>query len=230
MAPVALLTLQIVKKNEFVIERLRNYYDDCGCGLTLVDFHICQRLPLIHGNEPFVLLAATAEIDDQLALVPAKSPKNSIQPLLAEMAIREEVRCDDDLVRSIRVNSSKLGCQNGVYTYLFCSPINPLLCIRIINTASHLEPARPCLQRLSSSDIVSSAQHNHMGALELTVSVQLRKILWRMLRHMVCLEGRRRAVQGTADNLLHLAGMEVYAGTKARHGDMKHPIPRAICR
>jgi hypothetical protein len=71
----------------------------------LVDFHVCQRLPLIHGNKPFVPLTATAEVNHQLGLVAAKSRENSIQSLLAEVAIREEVGRDDDLTRSIWVSS-----------------------------------------------------------------------------------------------------------------------------
>jgi hypothetical protein len=65
----------------------------------LIDFHVCQRLPLVHGNKPFLPLTATAEVNDQLCLVSSKSPKYSIQSLLAEMAIREEIGRDDDLTK-----------------------------------------------------------------------------------------------------------------------------------
>lgn len=49
-----------------------------------------------------------------------------------------------------------------------------------------------------------------------------------MLGHVVCLKGRGGAIQGATHNLLHLAGMKVYAGAEARHLDVKVPMLRAI--
>lgn len=46
--------------------------------LTLVDFHICQCLPFVHGNKPLVSLATAAEVNYQLALISAKSSQDSI--------------------------------------------------------------------------------------------------------------------------------------------------------
>ncbi len=65
----------------------------------MIDFHVCQRLPLVHGNKPFLPLTAAAEVNDQLRLVSSQRPENSIQSLLAEMAIREEIGRDDDLTK-----------------------------------------------------------------------------------------------------------------------------------
>lgn len=38
--------------------------------LTLIDFHVRYRLPLVHGHEPAVIpLLSTAQVDNQFGLV-----------------------------------------------------------------------------------------------------------------------------------------------------------------
>ena len=67
---------------------------------TLIDLHVCQGLPLVHGDEPAVLaLPAAAEVDHQLALVASQGFQDRFKPCLAEMAVREKEGRYDDLLR-----------------------------------------------------------------------------------------------------------------------------------
>lgn len=67
--------------------------------LTLVDFHVGDGLPLIHGNKPPVLAAvpAAAEVNHQLVLVAAEGFKYGIQTGLRKGPSGEEEGGDDDL-------------------------------------------------------------------------------------------------------------------------------------
>ena len=58
----------------------------------MVDLHVCDRLPLVHGNKPAVLSATTAaKINDELVLVTTHLLEHRVQPRLAEMTVGEEV-------------------------------------------------------------------------------------------------------------------------------------------
>jgi len=52
--------------------------------LTLVDLHICDRLPLIHGYKPGAALLPTAEINDKPLLFTTQSRQYGIEALLRE--------------------------------------------------------------------------------------------------------------------------------------------------
>lgn len=68
--------------------------------LTLIDFHIRNSLPLVHGHEPAILSSTTtAQVNDQLVLVSAERFQYRIQSRLAELTSWKEERCDDDLMR-----------------------------------------------------------------------------------------------------------------------------------
>lgn len=79
--------------------------------LTLIHFHICDGLPLVHGHEPprlgviAALLAAAAQVYDQLLLVAAQGAEDCVEAGLAELAAWEEKGRDDDLLSNLlRVN------------------------------------------------------------------------------------------------------------------------------
>lgn len=67
---------------------------------TLVELHVCDCLPFIHGNEPSFSLASAAEVDDELVLVTAQRGQNSLEALAGELSRGEEVRGDDYLLSS----------------------------------------------------------------------------------------------------------------------------------
>lgn len=79
--------------------------------LTLVHFRICDGLPLVHGHEPprlrivAALLAAAAQVYDQLLLVAGQGAEDCVEARLAELAAGEKEGRDDDLLsNSPRVN------------------------------------------------------------------------------------------------------------------------------
>lgn len=82
---------------------------------TLVDFHVRNGLPFVHSYEPswflaVCLLPTTAQIYDELSLVAAQCRKNSVQARLAEVRLRKEVGCNDDLliIAIVSLRSSSL--------------------------------------------------------------------------------------------------------------------------
>lgn len=72
--------------------------------LTLVHLHIRDGLPLVHGDEPprlvvgLALLAAAAQVYDQLLLVAAQGAEDGVEAGLAELAAGEEEGRDDYLL------------------------------------------------------------------------------------------------------------------------------------
>lgn len=73
--------------------------------LTLVHLHVGDGLPLVHGDEPprlvvgVALLAAAAQVYDQLLLVAAQGAEDGVEAGLAELAAGEEEGRDDDLLK-----------------------------------------------------------------------------------------------------------------------------------
>lgn len=73
--------------------------------LTLVHLHVGNGLPLVHGDEPprlvlaIALLAAAAQVYDQLRPVAAQGAEDGVEAGLAELAAREEEGRDDDLLK-----------------------------------------------------------------------------------------------------------------------------------
>lgn len=72
--------------------------------LTLVDLHVRDGLPLVHGDEPSrlvvaLLLATAAQVYDQLLLVAAQGAEDGVESGLAELAAGEEEGRDDDLLK-----------------------------------------------------------------------------------------------------------------------------------
>ena len=49
---------------------------------TFVDFHICDRLPLIHRHEPSIIPSSTTKINDKLLLVSTESCQYRIEEFL----------------------------------------------------------------------------------------------------------------------------------------------------
>ncbi|KDN65388.1 hypothetical protein CSUB01_05778 [Colletotrichum sublineola] len=164
---------------------------------TLIDLHVRDGLPLVHGHEPPVVPAPpAAEVDDELIPVAAQRLEHRVQPLLAEPPVREQVRRDDDLLRP---------------------GLDPLPRVLVVDASPDLQPARPRLERFPGRLRVAGAQHDDMGPGEAVVPVQPRKVSRRVCRDEVGLELRRRAVERAADNLLHLPGVQVYARAEPRH-------------
>lgn len=75
------------------------------CLLTLVHLHVRDGLPLVHGHEPrrlgavaLALLAAAAQVYDELPPVAAQGAEDGVEAGLAEPAAGEEEGRDDDLL------------------------------------------------------------------------------------------------------------------------------------
>lgn len=116
-----------------------------------------------------------AEVNDELALVIAQRLQNSVQPRLAKLAVREQERCDDDLPTShIRTLTNTL--YPALSPYLRRAGINPLPGILIRDPPSNLETSPPRPQRLPRRIGVPGPEHNDVGALEVVVPVQARKV------------------------------------------------------
>lgn len=111
---------------------------------TLVDFHICNSLPLVHGNKPCVIsLSSAAQVDDQLVLVSSKRLEYRIKTLLAESTFWEQEGSDDDL-NFTRVNH-RLTSHGSESPYFLSTGIHPNFCVLIIDASSHLETPWPRL-------------------------------------------------------------------------------------
>ena len=68
--------------------------------LTLIDFHIRNSLPLVHGDKPTILSSTTtAQVNHQLLLVSPERFQYRIQSRLAELTSWKKERCDDDLIK-----------------------------------------------------------------------------------------------------------------------------------
>ena len=148
-----------------------------GHALTLVDLHVCDGLPLVHGDEPCVFAPPpAAEVNDKLFLVSSKSLKHGIQPCLAELALRKEVGCDDDLCESIPSASRLQGIHWHRPPYLARTSVHPLLRIPVIDATTDLKTAWPDLQGLFRSIFVPQAEHYDVGTGEVIVSVELREM------------------------------------------------------
>lgn len=66
--------------------------------------------------------------------------------------------------------------------------IYPILCVLICDAASNLQATGPGTQRLLSGCVVAGAKHDNVGALEITISVELSEMRWGVLRDMVGLQ------------------------------------------
>ena len=164
----------------------------------MVDLHVGDGLPLVHGDEPPVLaaVAPAAEVDDQLARVAVEGGEDGVEAGLGEGAVGEEEGGDDDLVGA------------GVY---------PLSGVGVVDAAADLQPPGPRPQRLPRGLPVTGAEHDDVGAGEGIVAVQRGEVGGRVRRDKVGLEGAGLAVESPADNLLDLARVQVDAGPEARH-------------
>jgi hypothetical protein len=54
--------------------------------LTLIDLHVRNSLPLVHGNKPSIVLLPAAEVNDKLFLVAIQSSKHCVEALLRELS------------------------------------------------------------------------------------------------------------------------------------------------
>jgi len=59
--------------------------------VTLVYFHISQRLPSVHSDNPFITAPAAREIDDELGSLSAEGVNDSLEALHGEFCVREKV-------------------------------------------------------------------------------------------------------------------------------------------
>ncbi len=59
--------------------------------VTLVDLHVRESLPLVHGHAPRGARSPTAEIDDQLARVVVEGVEYRLQAVHGELRVWEEV-------------------------------------------------------------------------------------------------------------------------------------------
>lgn len=75
-------------------------FGESGGWRTLVELHVCDCLPFVHGNKPSVSLAPAAEVDDELVLITAQRGQDSLEALAGELSRGEKVRCDDYLLSS----------------------------------------------------------------------------------------------------------------------------------
>ena len=70
---------------------------------TLVDFHIRQVLPFVHGYDPCATLSPTTKVDHKFGNISAQClVKQRIQALLLKFGFRKEVRCHNDLLEDIQ--------------------------------------------------------------------------------------------------------------------------------
>lgn len=142
-------------------------------GRTLVQLKVGDGLPLVGGDKPLIVLAATRQVDDELVLVVVQCGEDGAQARHAEDAVWEEVRGDDDLLRSISpvrvlvldaclfplLSSPIQGS-----THSLCAPLDPLARIRLGDAAAHLHAALPRLERLLRRSVVARTQHDDVGA------------------------------------------------------------------
>lgn len=70
---------------------------------TLINFHICQCLPLIHGDDPPTSLPTTAQINDKFAFAVIQCIEHPFQTIFRESGIRKKSRCHDNLLRDTQL-------------------------------------------------------------------------------------------------------------------------------
>lgn len=107
--------------------------------------------------------------------------------------------------------------QLACYTYLLGAFLHPLPRVGVVDPASDLQAAGPGSEGLGGGLVVLGAQHDDVPAPQVVVPVQAGEVARGLQRDMVGPQRVRRAVQSPADNLLHLARMQVYAGPELGH-------------
>ena len=117
----------------------------CNAAPTLRNLHVRDRLPLVHGDEPRLPSTSTAEIDDEFLCIVVERCKYSLKSLEREFARRKEKRSDDDLLYAVspyiqsRVKLvAGLAYQKIWQSYFLSTPLYPLPCILVVDTAAHL--------------------------------------------------------------------------------------------
>lgn len=203
-----------------------------ACWLTLVHLHIRDGLPLVHGDEPprlcvaLALLAAAAQVYDQLLLVAAQGAEDGVEARLAEPSAGEEEGRDDDLLSKFSPAGKYTYIfffpsperDNGWSTYLVGAGCDPLGGVGVVDAAADLQPAGPRRQGLAGGVGVSGPEHYDVGAAEVIVPVEGGEVGGRVRRDEVCLEGARGlVVEGAAHDLLDLARVQIYAGAEYCH-------------
>lgn len=99
----------------------------------------------------------------------------------------------------------------------FSTRLNPFLRIGVCDSTPYLEMARPGRQSRSGGLLVARAEHDDMGAEEVRITIQLRKVFGRMLRDIIRLEIGFFRAQRASDDLLDLARVQVNAWPEAGH-------------
>lgn len=95
---------------------------------------------------------------------------------------------------------------------------NPLGSVPVGDATANLHAAWPCIERFLSCLFVAWAQHDHVCSSQVMLPVQVGVVCGGVFGGPVGLEdigrgGRKRAT----DYLLDTAGVQIYAGSKARH-------------
>ena len=114
-------------------------------------------------------------------------------------------------------NTKDLPITMAEKTYFFSTGFYPCLCIGISNATSNLEMSRPGCESLSRSFLIVGPQHDDMGTQQVGVAIELRKVSRWVFGDIVRFEFGFLGTQGATDYLLHLAGVQVDARTKAGH-------------
>lgn len=196
----------------------------------MVHLHVGDGLPLVHGDEPprlrvgVALLAAAAQVDDQLLLVAAQGGEDGVEAGLAEPAAGEEEGRDDDLLspRSPTISScpsTRKSWSSGLRgRHLVGAGGDPVRGVGVVDAAADLQAAGPLGQGLAGGVGVPGAEHYDVGAAEAVIAVEGGEVGGRVRRDKICLEGARGlVVEGAADDLLDLARVQVYAGAEDGH-------------
>ena len=68
---------------------------------TVAQFHICQSLPLVHGDNPSFALPSTTEINNKLGLVSTEATQHRFQSIQGEFTRWKKERSHYNLIRSV---------------------------------------------------------------------------------------------------------------------------------
>jgi len=66
---------------------------------TFTDFHVCQCLPLVHGDDPPSSLPPTAQVNDELAFAAIQRIEHPFQTIFREFGVRKKSGCHDNLLK-----------------------------------------------------------------------------------------------------------------------------------
>lgn len=184
---------------------------------TLVDLHICQRLPLVHCYHPFPINLSAAQVNDELFRIIVKGSKYCLETVGRKSSFRKEVGGHNDLLNnSISLCSAFLEATTQM-PYFFRSSLNPHLSILRTDPSSYLQSAGPRFQRFASGFFISWTQHNDVSSMKCVLSVEARKMTGGPLGDVVGSQLRRYVRESPSNNLLDLPRVQIDARPKPGH-------------